>query len=207
MSRGAIPALFVVAVLFGFVGGAPMPSGALSQAPAATPTVDDMPPCDDDWLEADVRPANRFDAAVTPVSVVATPGATPTIEADDREMYLVVVTLDPDGCIGYNAPANRKDGAVVWMVQQGKVKYAWQEIVSGSMPGITRGDLAGNRDDISDEPGKAHTLYPGDWVTQDRMVAVSIRNVGSDSAILLKAVYAKSVEFMAGGGGCGGNCR
>jgi hypothetical protein len=201
MSRGVVLALVAVVLILGFIGGAPIPSRALSQEPAATPTE-----CAGDGFDADVRPPNPNDAAVTPVFVEATPGATPTIVEDDRELYLVVVTLKPGECIGFDAFSNQKDGAVVWMVQQGKVEFIWREleVIPGLPPTITRGDLAGNHVDLSGMPESEQTLYPGDWVTQNRMVAVSFRNVGSDSAIILKAVYAKSWGDL---NGCGGDCR
>ena len=107
----------------------------------------------------------------------------------------------------FDAPGNQKNGAVILIVQQGKVDYIWKPIEDGdpdSTPTIECGDSAGNRDDISDEPGESQILYPGDWITQDRRVQVSYGNVGSDSAIIMKAVFAVPED---GGGGCGGDCR
>jgi hypothetical protein len=45
-------------------------------------------------------------------------------------------------------------------------------------------------------------LYPGDWVSQNRKVAVTLTNVSGESAVILKAVFAKPE-----GGGCRGGCK
>lgn len=206
MPRGIAVYLTVVSLFLAGIGWTWTSSLAESATPAAPPTVGPEP-CTDDWLAVDVRPPDRFDAAATPVIATTTPDGTPTTAASDRELYLVIITLPPDGCIPFDAPGNQKDGAVVWIVQQGKVEYVWDQaagVPPGWAPMVTRGDLAGNQVDLDGEAGVVQTLFPGDWVTQDRTVAVQLRNIGSDSAIILKAVYARS---LGGGGGCGGDCR
>ena len=50
--------------------------------------------------------------------------------------------------------------------------------------------------------GSPQPLYPGDWITQDQKVLFSYFNAGSDTAIILKAVWA-----APDGGGCGGGCK
>lgn len=207
MPRRIIQFLIAACLISASIGWASTYSVAESSTPTAPPTVPTVEPCTDDYLAVDVRPPDRFDAAATPVVVGTSAAGTPIPVTMDRELYVVVIILPPRGCIPSDAPGNQKDGAVVWLVQQGKVEYIWDQaaqVPSGWTPSVTRGDLAGNRIDLDGEAGVAQTLFPGDWVTQDRKVAASIRNIGGDSAMIVKAVYAKS---LGSGGGCGGDCK
>ncbi len=209
MRRGVIPFVLVAVAILGLVGVMPTRSVALLASALATPTVSNIPPCVDvTWQAADVRPPDPQDSFVIPAQIVPTPGGTPQTDEAGRELYMVVINLPPGQCMPYEAPGNHKNGAVVWIVQQGKVLYAWEPFPGAdptATPQIVRGDSEGNQDDLNDSddgPGSPQILYPGDWVTQDRQVQVTYRNVGGDTAIVLKAVFAKP-----SGGGCPGDCR
>jgi hypothetical protein len=214
MGRGIIPFVVTALAILGLIGLLPTRSVALSDTPA-TPTVSVIRPCVDVTEEAlDIRPPNSQVEFVFPSPVVQTPGGTPVGEDEaHRELYLVVLNLPPDNCAPFTADGNHKNGAVIWMVEQGKVEYAWEMVADAppdSTPIIERGDSQGNEVNLNGNnpngeihgPGEPQILYPGDWVTQDRQVAVNLRNVGGDTAVILKAVFA-----VPEGGGCPGDCR
>jgi hypothetical protein len=210
MIRIVVPVLFSIAALFA-LAVAPPRSAAQDNPPLASLAREDVPECTNpDWDKTDVRPPDPQDAAVTPVITVEDANGTPTTEASQAELYLVVVTIPPGGCTPFDSLSNQRNGAVVWIVQQGKVLYAWQAAegaAPGSTPIVERGNLVTQHDDPIGTPipeSEGVILYPGDWVIQDRLIDISLHNMGGDSAILLKAVYA---EPTGGGGGCAGDCR
>lgn len=204
MSRLAVAAPLAIVLILGAIGLVPTRSEAQTATPAGSPPVAAMEECTDmTWSDADVRPPDPLLARVFPVFVSATPGAAPTVEESDRELYLVMVTLPPGACMPYDAPGNQKDGAVIWIVQHGKVQYAWRmasDAPAGVTPVVEIGNSTRNFGKVRE--GDVKTLYPGDWITQDQRVEVTYRNIGGDSAVILKAVYA-----MPEGGGCPGDCR
>lgn len=212
MRRIAIPVMFVIAVFIALLVGTPVRSNALTASASPQPTAAPLPPppdlCQpgepliDDVVDA--RPPGLDEAAVNPAAEWATPAtpgtATPTAETP-RELYLVAITLPPGRCIPYTSVGNQKDGAIVMIVQQGKVQYRWGPAIPGSTPIVTIGDSA----DTLGNPaaGSTQTLFPGDWVTQDQQVWFTYRNVGGDSAVILKAVWAVPEIDQ----GCGGGCK
>jgi hypothetical protein len=164
--------------------------------------------------EMDVRPYGPIEAIVEPAV---------SNENPDHVLYLVEIILQPEECVTNETPGNQRFGAVVLMVQQGKVAYRWSTfvpapgenvpVVPQTEPEVVRGDLAqvGNRyaangvlyeDDGVVLPDDPQILYPGDWLTQDQRVDFTYRNIGSEPAVILKAVYA-----VAAGGGCRGGCK
>jgi hypothetical protein len=197
MYRVLAPVLFAILVVIGLIGSSPVDTSALTGSP--TPEPSQMPDglCEPgspaDWEFADVRPSGPLDAAVVPAAELATSEPEPV-----RELYLVVITLPPGHCMPYSSPGNQKD-AIVMIVQQGAVEYLW-EAIPGTTPTVKRGSSAGSQG-LSPE-GTPQPLYPGDWVTQDQEVRFSYRNVGGDSAVILKAVWTDPE-----GGGCSGGCR
>jgi hypothetical protein len=143
------------------------------------------------WKNADVRPPGATEAQVPPAV------------DDSRELYLVVITLQPGECMPYDAVGNQKDGAVIWIIQQGVVVYTWKradDTPADATPVVEVGDNVSTLGRLLDDHQR--WLYPGDWVSQDQKVEVTYTNMGSDTAIILKAVWA-----VPGGGGCGGGCR
>ncbi len=224
MHRVTVALVAATILVFGFIGSAPTRSDAqtASPAPGATPSMDGL--CvgngGANWWSADVRPAGQNDAAVYPATpVAASPVATPTVPSTvatsppERpfHLYLVEIRLAPDECMPYSAAGNRKRGAIVMMVQQGTVRFQWEPLpsgIGGTDPVVVQGDAGGRATpppggQAGEVPqGTPQTLFPGDWITLNQEVNFSYRNVGSDTAIILKAVWTNS-----GGGGCGGGCR
>jgi hypothetical protein len=200
MSRIAIPAVFVIAVIIGLTGGSPAPSAASQESSpaAATPAADGLctPGTPSDWASADIRPAGVNDAVVIPAAEEASGEPEPV-----RQLYLVVVTLPPGHCIPYSALSNQKDGAIVLMVQQGHLTFRWQPdpAVKGT-PTVMRGNALGTLGSVA--ANDTQNYFPGDWITLDQRVRFSYRNVGGDSAIVLKAVWATPIV-----GGCSGGCK
>lgn len=215
MVRVAIPVLFSIATIVVFAFASPHSAaqdGTPAASPAASPAANPLICHNTAWQEADVRPPDRADAAVTPV-ITDDVGGTPTLRVTQEELYLVVITLPPGelGCMPFSALSNQKNGAIIWMVQQGKVLFAWRSdmgAAAGSTPIVARGNLVASHNVTPIGTPIAENqpviLYPGDWVIQDRLVDVTYRNVGGESAIILKAVYAEPVRP---GGGCGGDCH
>jgi hypothetical protein len=95
------------------------------------------------------------------------------------------------------------------IVQQGKVEFAWEpaaalpEPTPAGTPSVQLGDSSAMIGAVLPGSDNKQTLYPGDWITLDRRVQFSYRNVGGDSAIIVKAVWARNL----GGTGCGGGCK
>lgn len=227
MSRLAIPLLFVIALTLSvFAWGAPRsiaqtgtpgtPAGiavndCINPASVGTPTPESGTgmgspnplPTPTPWWEQDVRPPLPNVGRVFPALPSATPFDGSPTPHYANELYLVVVTLRPGACTPYEAPGNQKNGGVMWMVQQGKVTYAWRRAAgtpAGATPVVEIGNVRRNLGMVQE--GEAITLYPGDWITQNQKVEVTWRNVGGDSAVILKAVFAEHTD-----GGCPGDCR
>jgi len=226
MYRAVISAAIAVAILLGLSGEAAKHGdleGAIAAAQASS-TPDGL--CESGtpaaWELADVRPTKQYDAAVFPPTSPATPGVdgdieatpdgTPTSTTANHLLYLVVITLPPGHCMPYSTPGNDKDGQIVLLVQQGVVEFKWTPLgtgIVGSKPPVIRGDSMGHAHAAAAdlEPGevrqdRTQTLYPGDWITLNQNVNFSYSNVGGESAIIVKAVWA--TDHI---GGCGGGCK
>ncbi len=199
MYRVLVPLVFAVAMLLGIMGGAPGHSVALSSAatpeatPAPTPPAELCTETDPGvWMPAiDVRPPRAAAALTRPLDVTG-----------DQDLYLVVWTLRPGTCIPYSAEGNQKDGAVILVVQQGIIEYTAQPFGEGSTAEVRWGH-ADSEDGTVLDFGTTLTLYPGDWVTQNDQVWFTFQSVGGESAVVLKAVWAKLPPDI----GCGGGCR
>lgn len=138
----------------------------------------------------DLRPGDPKHALVMPPN-------------EDRELYLAVISLPPGECVPFEATGNRRDGAVIWMVQQGVIAYAWRPVGTLTPDATPIIQVGSNIPPVGSIPELTQRrLYPGDWVTQDRQVEVTYTNIGGEDAIILKAVYAKLVL-----GGCHGGCK
>jgi hypothetical protein len=195
MSRPVIPVLIGVALVLGVIGLAP--TGSRAQSESATPPAFAVPECvNDDWKSVDVRPPGSEESQIVP-AVAATPGS------DERELYLVAITLQPGECMPYEAKGNQKDGAVIWIVEQGIVAYTWRmasDSPPDAMPIVEVGDNRTTRGRLAENSPRR--LYPGEWVAQDQRIEVSYTNMGGDTAIIWKAVWA-----VPDSGGCNGGCR
>ncbi|MGH2614821.1 MAG: hypothetical protein ACRDJC_06250 [Thermomicrobiales bacterium] len=208
MHRVVLALVLVVMVVFAATGAIADESAAQSSSPAATPIPASMEmlefcPAEAegdpgfDWEGSDVRPPGLPEAAVIP--------AAERLESEpdpERELYLVVITIPPGECMPSVAKGNQKDGAIVMVVQQGIVEYAWEPAFEGTSPIVKRGDTDSTVED-SVPPGTPQLLYPGDWITQDQEITFAYRSIGGDPAVILKAVWAVPEEEV----GCAGGCR
>lgn len=195
--------LVLLAVVLVMLGGA-----GRSAAQDGTATPEPTPPAElcaagagAPWeSRIDVRPP-QADAALTfPLDLTDDPADT----EDTRLFYLVVWTLQPGTCVPYASEANSKDGAVILLVQQGIVEYTWQPY-PGSSGQVLWGRTAieGVDDGETLDPGDTLTLYPGDWVVQDDRTWFTFSSVGGESAVVVKAVFAKPPVDI----GCAGGCK
>ena len=193
MSRIFAVVAVAFAMVVGVLGSNPTGSLALEEGPATPPP----PPTEvcadtetDDWEnEIDVQPPGASDAFVRP------------LDSADQDLYLVVWTIRPDTCIPYTATGNQKDGAIVLIVQDGVVEYTAEPYFAESAAEVTWGHAAGDSETLAF--GVTQTLYPGDWVTQNDQVWFTLRAIGGESAVVLKAVWAKPPQDA----GCNGGCK
>lgn len=197
MRRGVAPIVFVVAVLLAPIGVAARPAssavGLAQETPTATPT---PPPeeCAADpektYLRAiDVDPWSG-DAAITrPIAVTG-----------GQDFYLVAWTVPPGICIPYDAEGNKKDGAVILMVEQGVIAFRAEEYDPSSGAEVLWGRPWS--DDGSALPvDMPQTLYPGDWVTMSGQVWFTFESVGDEDAVVYKAVWAVPPDDVGVHGG------
>jgi hypothetical protein len=197
MTRSAIMiSLWVVLALLRMVWAVPN-SGAADDSQNMVPCLsDDSTPTAPGPLPIDVRPPGREEAQVIPAS----DDPNSTDGTFGRELYLAVFTIPPGECVPFEVTGNQRDGAVIWLVQQGVVEFTWEPFPDTS-PVVEVGDNV-RTEQLPLPNGQPRLLYPGNWVSQDRQIKVSYTNVGGESAIVLKAVFAKPAL-----GGCHGGCK
>jgi hypothetical protein len=184
------------AMIVGVIGNGPTRSLALqaSPTPEATPPPEVCAATETDGWEdrIDVQPPGGLDAVVKP------------LDSPDQYLYLVAWTIPSGTCIPFEALGNQKDGAVVFIVQQGVIEFTAEPFDADSAAAVTWGPASGGSNVLPF--GTTQTLNPGDWVTQDDRIWFTLRSVGDESAIVQKAVWAKppSGREMEG---CSGGCK
>ena len=195
MYRIIIALTFVFAMVGAGIGSSPPRSLAAQASPTAESTAP-QEVCNDDEIEnwedkIDVRPWEAGPASVTP------------LDSPDHDLYLVVWTIEPGTCIPYDADGNQKDGAIVLIVQQGIVEFTWQPYSDELSAGVIWGHDESDTNGLT--PGETQILNRDDWVAQNDQVWFTLRSVGSEPAVILKAVW---VANLPGGGiRCGGGCK
>jgi hypothetical protein len=193
MYRAVIAMAFAIAMLVGVMGSSPTRSLALQASPTPGPAAPSEVCAEtetENWENRiDVEPFGVSDALVQP------------LDSENQDLYLVVLTIDPGTCVPYTALGNQKDVAIVLLVQQGVVEFT-AEPFEGSAGGVTWGH--GADDSARLDFGVTQTLNRNDWVAQNDRVWFTLRSVGSEPAVIVKAVWA-----LPGGDGhrCGGSCR
>jgi mannose-6-phosphate isomerase-like protein (cupin superfamily) len=180
---------------------------ALSYAQSATP----VPALSSFGYPAEFCPPEEIDKALTGIgewpvdSALVSPASAPGMD-----LYVVKVTLEPGTCVSY-AGHFLHDGATIWLVESGKVEFDFQLILGRPVP-----DLALWRGSGEQEPVAAFMkLEPDDWVTADRAVHYSYRNMGQEPAVLIMTVLENrwvytGTEFSPIGAGaqeCRAACR
>lgn len=185
--------------------GASVVSAQESTPPPGTPTAfAEAPPeiCTptefSDWETVSEEPLGWDEWAVVPRDT--------TTGHPDRILYMVVVTLGPGKCLPYGSPANQKDGAVVMIIQQGEISYTAQRDSSAPAAEV----LIGHPDGPGNHPGthvdfgsEQHLDVQGEWVSQNDRVWFTIKNTGTEDAVIWKVVWADPPPPE----GCGGDCK
>jgi hypothetical protein len=192
MYRIILAVTLAFAMVVGVIGSSP----ARSLLQEATPTISPTPPPEvctepNNWQnEIEVQPSGELDAIVRP------------LDSETQDLYLVVWTIPPGTCIPYTAPGNQKDGAIVLIVQDGVVEFTAQRFDADSAVKVTWGHTGGGPTELPF--GTEQTLSRGDWVTQNDQVWFTLRAIGYEPAVILKAVWATLPDTPEG---CSGGCR
>jgi hypothetical protein len=114
------------------------------------------------------------DALVSPASV---PG---------MDLYVVKVTVPPHACVAFTGHFLH-DGAVVWLVDSGKVTFDFQLIKNRPVPDLVYQPREGARQPVS----PMLQLDAGDWVSTDRAVHYSYLNTEATPAVIIMTVLEK----------------
>jgi mannose-6-phosphate isomerase-like protein (cupin superfamily) len=130
--------------------------------------------------------------------------------APGMDLYVVKVTLEPKTCVSY-AGHFLHDGAAIWLVESGQVEFDFQIIPGRPVPDLSLGHSNGDQEPVS----AFMPLVPGDWVTADRAVHYSYRNMGQEPAVIIMTVLENrwvytGTEFSPIGASardCRGVCR
>lgn len=102
----------------------------------------------------------------------------------NERLYLAVVTLPAGACIKDRV----RDGAVVLYVQQGSVNY-FAQLAGAAGPQIRRGGST-DPDAVSTVAlDTLTTLNQNDWISQDRIVEMTITNPGPGQAVIVAAAF------------------
>lgn len=192
----ARPALTIalLAVLLG-ISPARLPAG---NAPSPAAVAGATPTADGELCSAAEIALGEEAIAEAPAGAagIVNPVADPA-----SQLYVVVVTLPPGSCAGYHP----HDGAVVLVVQQGTIEYAYRARSGEPALGVEAGDANGA--DIPLTAGSPVSLPTGAWVTEDRPVEHTFRNPGTEPAVVALAAYGPIAGEDSPEGGCMGGCR
>jgi len=194
MHRTAIMLILVLTALAGLRGVTPADLTAQESTPtAATATLfAEAPPemCGPDELllpeEIDKleQPPGSTAGVVRPIAS-SSPVASP-----ERVLYPVVITLPPGKCIGYERLGNRKDGAIVMIVQAGSIEFTAQADADAPSAEVRFGGPDDEDYGAVVPFGTPVTVNSGQWVSQNGQVWFTYRNPGTVDAVILKAVWA-----------------
>lgn len=153
----------------------------------------------------------EIEAALTEIGESPVDGALVSpASAPDMDLYVVKVTLQPGACVSY-AGHFMHDGAAIWLVESGNIEFDFQLILGKPVP-----DLGLWRGSGEPEPVAAFMqLKSGHWVTADRAVHYSYRNMGQEPAVIVMTVLENrwvytGAEFSPIGSGmfeCRAACR
>ncbi|MDQ2655031.1 MAG: cupin domain-containing protein [Chloroflexota bacterium] len=153
----------------------------------------------------------EIDAALNGVAEWPVGGALVSpASAPGMDLYVVKVTLEPGTCVSY-AGHFLHDGAAIWLVESGKVEFDFQLILGRPVPDLALGDSNGDSEPVA----AFMQLEPGDWVTADRAVHYSYRNMGQEPAVIIMTVLenrwvysgAEFSPISSGARDCNGACR
>jgi mannose-6-phosphate isomerase-like protein (cupin superfamily) len=193
--------LLLCTVVF-ILGLVPARSYAQTATPSATPTP--YPPefCPSEEINEAQDRITEWPAADALVSPASAPG---------MDLYVVKVTLQPGTCVSHAGHALH-DGAAIWLVESGQIEFDFQLLRGQPVPDLTLQRASGDRGPATE----FMQLNPGDWVSADRAVHYSYRNMGQEPAVIIMTVLENrwvytGTEFSpilpAGGIDCLGSCR
>lgn len=179
----------------------------LSHAQSATP----VPALSGLGYPPEFCPPAEIDSALNGVgewpsdSALVSPASAPGMD-----LYVVKVTLEPGTCVSY-AGHFLHDGAAIWLVESGQVEFDFQLILDRPVPDLSLWRGSGEQEPIA----AFMQLEPGDWVTADRAVHYSYRNMGQEPAVIVMTVLENrwvytGTEFSPIGSGameCRAACR
>ena len=156
MPRGAVVILLSIMLSLTTFAGSVLNSMAQSDAGDMLTCIGDDPKATTSLTSApDIRPPGREEAQVFPAS--------DNPDSEDgtygRELYLAVITIPPGECVPFEVVGNHRDGAVIWLVQQGVVSFGWEPIPN-TTPVVEVGDNI--RTESAPLPALTpRLLYPG----------------------------------------------
>jgi hypothetical protein len=194
MHRTVIMMIVVLALtaLAGLSGVPPADLAAQESTPAAATAniIAGAPPekCGPEQIilpwEVDQWPPGSRAGVVRPIAS-SSPVASP-----ERVLYPVVITLPPGKCIPYESLGNRKNGAIVMIVQAGSIEFTAQAHTDAPSAEVRFGGQDDEDFGAVVPFGTSETLNPGQWVSQNGQVWFTYRNPGTVDAVIVKAVWA-----------------
>jgi hypothetical protein len=126
--------------------------------------------------------AAEFGVTESPLgAALVSPAAHP-----DEDLYVVKITLQKDACVSY-ADHYLHEGAIIWLVDSGEIEFDFQPIVGWPAPELAFQTSNGDLEKVT----PLMHLQAGDWVSTDRAVNYSYRNIGEEDAVVIMTVLEK----------------
>lgn len=122
-----------------------------------------------------------------------------------RVLYLTVMTLPPNACIGYR----ERSGGVVLFVQEGTIVYTARFgedtiVLKGDSDGYDCTTIRPGCDTIAVASDASVTVDANEWVSQENHAWYTFRNAGDEDAVVSVASW---VLPYWGDDGCNSGCR
>lgn len=101
----------------------------------------------------------------------------------EDDLYIVKVILRKGTCVSY-ADHYLHDGAAIWLVDSGEIEFDFQPIADWPAPRLALQRGNGDQENVT----PLMHLETGDWVSADRAVNYSYRNIGDGEAVVIMSV-------------------
>jgi hypothetical protein len=118
-------------------------------------------------------------------SLVGAALVSPAAHPED-DLYIVKVILQKGTCVSF-ADHYLHDGAAIWLVDSGEIEFDFQPIAGWSAPRLALQRGNGDQENVA----PLMHLEAGDWVSADRAVNYSYRNIGDGEAVVIMSVLEK----------------